>query len=118
MSDRWRYFGTREVRLARRWSADGGIAVHENLFRLRGSRTAHLLGPDEEGLVAAALTLGCEAHWIQRTRTLHFDLIGIHLDVALIRCGRDPTTPPARTVWPAGLERMALDVRRVGHTTS
>lgn len=95
----WRYFGTREVRLARRWAGDGGVAVHENLFRLRGMRCAHLLAPDEERLVVAALLVGCQVQWIQRTRTLHFDLVGDFLARALVRCGRDPAHAPARTVW-------------------
>jgi hypothetical protein len=100
MSDGWRYFGTREVTLARIWAAGGGIAVHENLFRLGGRRTAHLLAPDESRLLAAARLVGCAAHWIQRTRTIHFDLVGIHLERALIRCGRDPSWPAVRAAWP------------------
>jgi hypothetical protein len=99
MSSRWRYFGTREPGLARAWAASGGVAVHENLFRHRGRRSAHLLAADEASLVAAARAVGCAAEWLQRTRTLHFDLVGIHLEAALRRCGRDPTWPPARTVW-------------------
>jgi len=98
----WRYFGTREVRIARQWAGDGGVAVHENLFRLRGMRCAHLLAPDEERLVVAALLLGCQARWIQRTSTLHFDLVGDFLTRALLHCGVDPSHPPARTVWPRG----------------
>lgn len=96
----WRYFGTRDVHIARRWAGDGGVAVHENLFRLRGRRCAHLLAPDEERLIVAALLLGCHAHWIQRTSTLHFDLVGDFLDRALIRCGLDPAHPPVRSAWP------------------
>lgn len=102
MTAGWQYFGTREVVLARRWTECGGIAVHENLFRLRGRRTAHLLGPDETRLVEAALAVGCEPHWIQRTRTLHFDLVDVPFARALVRCGRDPALPPARTVWGDG----------------
>lgn len=86
----WCYFGTREVRLARSWAADGGIAVHENIWRSSGRRTAHLLGPDEEVLISAALYLGCHTHWIQRTRTIHFDLVGPYLHRALSLCGIDP----------------------------
>lgn len=96
---RWGYFGTRDVRWARRWAEDGGVAVHENLFRLRGMRCAHLLALDEERLVAAALVVGCRPHWIQRTTTLHFDLVGESLVQALIHCGIDPAHPPARSVW-------------------
>lgn len=92
----WVYFGTREVHLARRWAGTGGVAVHENLFRLRGHRTAHLLATDEEALVVAAVILGCEPHWIQRTSTLHFDLVGVYLERGLWRCGVDPGRPPAR----------------------
>ena len=95
----WRYFGTRDVRLARQWAGDGGVAVHENLFRLRGMRCAHLLAADEERLVVAGLLVGCQVHWLQRTSTLHFDLVGDILARALIRCGLDPTHPPARSVW-------------------
>ncbi len=86
----WRYFGTREVRLARGWAAGGGIAVHENIWRSHGRRTAHLLGPDEDVLVRAAHLLGCQTHWIQRTRTIHFDLVGPYLHRALSLCGIDP----------------------------
>jgi hypothetical protein len=95
----WRYFGTREVMLARAWAEAGGIAVHENLFRLRGHRCAHLLGPEEDELLQAAALLGCEPHWIQRTRTVHFDLVGEVLLRALHRCGVNPAHPPARVYW-------------------
>jgi hypothetical protein len=39
--------------------------------------------------------VGCEDRWIQRTRTVHFDLVEIYLDRALIRCGVTelPTSP-------------------------
>ena len=92
----WRYFGTREVRQARRWAVQGGIAVHENLFRSRGRRTAHLLAGDEPALLAAARSVGCLDHWIQRGRTIHFDLVGPFLARALQRCGVDPESPPVR----------------------
>ncbi|MGH7562276.1 MAG: hypothetical protein ACRENB_14795 [Gemmatimonadales bacterium] len=82
----WRYFGTREVKEARAWAAAGGIAVHENLFRSRGRRTAHLLAENEEALVGAAVDVGCEWWWIQRTRTVHFDLVEAQLERALERC--------------------------------
>jgi hypothetical protein len=83
----WRYFRSREVRGARAWAAAGGIAVHENLWTSRGRRTAHLLAPDEASLIEAAVSVGCEAWWIQRTRTLHFDLVDPYLTRALVRCG-------------------------------
>jgi len=83
----WRYFATREVTLARRWAADGGIAVHENLFRSRGRRTCHLLARDEAALLEAAISVGCSTAWIQRTRTVHFDLVEVYLVRALVRCG-------------------------------
>lgn len=83
----WRYFRTREVREARIWAANGGIAVHENIWKSRGRRTAHLLGPDEVALIRAAREVGCQDWWIQRTRTLHFDLVDPHLTWALVRCG-------------------------------
>lgn len=95
----WRYFGTRDVFHARTWSSSGGVAVHENLFRLRGHRCAHLLAGDEEQLISAAHLVGCRAHWIQRTRTAHFDLVGEFLERALLRCGVDPALPPSRSVW-------------------
>lgn len=100
VDDSWRYFGTREVRLARRWAAEGGIAVHENIWRSRGRRTAHLLAVDERILIGAARSLGCETWWIQRTRTVHFDLVGPYLSRALARCGLDPTSPPVRIAHP------------------
>jgi len=83
----WRYFRTREVREARAWAADGGVAVHENIWKSRGRRTAHLLAVDEETLLLAARAVGCQDWWIQRTRTIHFDLVDPHLRLALIRCG-------------------------------
>ena len=97
--DIWRYFGTREVRLAREWAAEGGVAVHENVWKSRGRRTAHLLASSERILIVAATSLGCESWWIQRTRTVHFDLVGPHLTRALEWCGVDPLAPPARFVW-------------------
>lgn len=84
---RWRYFGTREVREARAWAAAGGVAVHENIWKSRGRRTAHLLAADEPSLLEAARAVGCEDWWIQRTRTVHFDLVDPHLTLALVRCG-------------------------------
>jgi hypothetical protein len=95
----WRYFGTRESPLARAWASQGGVAVHENLYRLKGRRTAHLLAGDEEALLEAARCLGCQDHWIQRTNTLHFDLVAEYLDRALARCGVDPGAPPLRRAW-------------------
>lgn len=83
----WRYFGTREVREARAWAAAGGVAVHENIWKSRGRRTCHLLAPDEDTLLAASRSLGCDDWWIQRTRTVHFDLVEVFLDRALRRCG-------------------------------
>jgi hypothetical protein len=88
----WRYFRSREVAAARLWAAAGGIAVHENIFKSRGRRTCHLLAADEVTLVAAAVSLGCSAWWIQRTRTVHFDLVEVYLVRALIRCGVEATT--------------------------
>jgi len=90
----WRYFGTRLVREARVWASTGGIAVHENLFKSRGRRTAHLLARDEVALIEAAEAVGCSPRWIQRTRTLHFDLVEVFLVRALARC-REPGPGPA-----------------------
>ncbi len=95
--ENWRYFGTREVLEARAWAAEGGIALHENLFPSGGRRTAHLLARDESALVAAAVSVGCDPAWIQRTRTLHFDLVHPMLTRALHKCGVDPVAPPRRT---------------------
>lgn len=97
--DPWRYFGTREAPEARAWAREGGIAVHENLYKLKGHRTAHLLAVDEDRLLAAARALGCQDRWIQRTNTLHFDLVAEYLDRALRRCGVDPAAPPVRRGW-------------------
>ena len=83
---RWRYFGTREVREARAWAAAGGIAVHENIWHSRGRRTCHLLAQDEQALLEAARSVGCDDRWIQRTSTLHFDLVEVHLERALEKC--------------------------------
>ena len=83
----WRYFPSREVLEAREWAAAGGIAVHENIWKSRGRRTCHLLARDETALIAAATSVGCSEWWIQRTRTVHFDLVEIHLERALARCG-------------------------------
>lgn len=82
----WRYFESREVREARAWAAAGGIAVHRNIWRSRGRPTCHLLALDEAALLDAARSLGCSDRWIQRTRTLHFDLVEVHLERALARC--------------------------------
>ncbi len=83
---RWRYFQSRELSEARAWAAAGGIAVHENIFKSRGRRTCHLLAIDETALLEAAGSVGCSAWWIQRTRTLHFDLVEVHLTRALELC--------------------------------
>jgi len=83
----WRYFSSRQVREARRWAEGGGIAVHENIWKSRGRRTCHLLARDETALLAAAREVGCADHWIQRTRTVHFDLVEVYLERALSRCG-------------------------------
>jgi len=91
----WRYFSSREVRDALAWAEAGGIAVHENIYPSRGRRTAHLLGPDETRLIAAARSIGCRSGWIQRTRTLHFDLVEAPLRAGLRRCGVDPSVSPA-----------------------
>lgn len=85
----WRYFGTREVSAARAWAAQGGIAVHENIWKSRGRRTCHLLAANEAELIRAARTLGCSEAWIQRTRTLHFDLVEVYLERALALCNAD-----------------------------
>ena len=98
----WRYFGTREAPQARVWARDGGVAVHENLYRLKGRRTAHLLASSEDALLEAARSLGCQDHWIQRTNTVHFDLVAEYLDRALVRCGLDPGAPPLRRAWTDG----------------
>ena len=71
MHGEWRYFGTRQVAQARAWAAGGGIAVHENLYKSRGRRAAHLLARDEASLITAARSLGCDERWIQRTSTVH-----------------------------------------------
>jgi len=86
----WRYFGVREVGQARAWAAAGGIAVHENLFKSRGRRTCHLLAIDEAALIDAATSVGCSPWWIQRTRTIHFDLVEEFLERALRRCVNYP----------------------------
>lgn len=83
----WRYFSTREVREARAWAEAGGIAVHQNIWASRGRRTCHLLARDEQALLDAARSVGCDDRWIQRTRTLHFDLVEVYLERALARCG-------------------------------
>ncbi len=87
MSSEWRYFTPRQIREARAWSESGGIAVHENIWKSRGRRTCHLLARGERDLLAAARSVGCEDRWIQRTRTVHFDLVEIYLERALARCG-------------------------------
>jgi len=85
----WRYFTTRQVPEARAWAAGGGIAVHQNIWRSRGRVTCHLLARDETALVAAAVSVGCHPAWIQRTSTLHFDLVEEYLEAALERCRVD-----------------------------
>jgi tetratricopeptide (TPR) repeat protein len=83
----WRYFTSRQIREARAWAAEGGISVHENIWKSRGRRTCHLLARGEPELLAAARSVGCEDWWIQRTRTVHFDLVEVYLERALMRCG-------------------------------
>jgi hypothetical protein len=83
----WRYFTSRQVREARAWAAGGGVAVHENIWKFREKRTCHLMARDEAALVHAAVSVGCARSWIQRTRTLHFDLIDTYLERALRKCG-------------------------------
>ena len=83
----WRYFTSRQIGEARAWAAEGGIAVHENIWKSRGRRTCHLLARGEPELLAAARWVGCQDRWIQRTRTVHFDLVEIYLERALTRCG-------------------------------
>ena len=83
----WRYFDSRQVREARAWAAAGGVAVHRNIWRSRGRTTAHLLARDEPSLIDAARLVGCRAEWIQRTNTVHFDLVEVHLERALVLCG-------------------------------
>ena len=87
----WRYFRSREVAEARAWAALGGVAVHENIFKSHGRRTCHLLARDEGALVEAAVSLGCSVWWIQRTRTVHFDLVEIYLERALERTDQSVT---------------------------
>jgi hypothetical protein len=82
----WRYFGSREVRAARAWAAAGGVAVHENIWKSRGRRTCHLLAQNEAALLSAAREVGCADWWVQRTRTLHFDLVEVYLERALLQC--------------------------------
>lgn len=82
----WRAFQTRAVREARAFAAAGGLAVHRNLFKLRGHETWHLLGPDEATLIAAGRLLGLDPVRLHRSRTLHFDLVGDSLARALARC--------------------------------
>jgi hypothetical protein len=91
MARPWRYFTTRQVRDARAHAASGGIAVHENLYKLRGHRTCHLLAPDEAALVAAGAALGLGPERIHRSNTPHFDLFGPTLARALALC--EVTTP-------------------------
>jgi len=82
----WRYFTSRQVREARAWAAEGGVAVHENIWKSKGRRTGHLLARTEAELMVAATSVGCSEWWIQRTRTLHFDLVDMYLERALARC--------------------------------
>ena len=86
MARSWRYFGTRQVREARAFAQSGGIAVHENLYKLRGHRTCHLLAPDEATLIAAGRALGLGPERLHRSNTVHFDLFGEPLERALARC--------------------------------
>lgn len=99
----WRYFRIREVTHARLWAVRGGVSVHENLFKSRGRRTAHLLARDEEALIEAAVAVGCSPWWIQRTRTVHFDLVEEYLARALGRCARAP-----ESVGRAGDQLLAM----------
>lgn len=86
----WRWFEWKQVREARVFARSGGIAVHHNRLGWNGHDAAHLLGPDEATLIAAALELGLLPIWLQRppkTRVLHFDLRGYALTLARLKCG-------------------------------
>jgi len=85
----WRWFEWKQVREAKAFAAAGGIAIHHNRLGWHGHDAAHMLGPDEETLVAAALELGLLPIWLQRppkASTPHFDLRGYALNQAKIRC--------------------------------
>jgi hypothetical protein len=82
----WRWFTSRQVREAREFAAAGGIAVHDNLYKLRGLPAAHMLGPDEATLIAAGRELGLTPERLHRSRTLHFDLVGERLERAKQLC--------------------------------
>ncbi|HWQ34642.1 MAG TPA: hypothetical protein VNQ79_17460 [Blastocatellia bacterium] len=86
----WRWFEWKQVREAKAFALAGGIAVHHNRPGWNGHDAAHLLGPDEATLIAAALELGLLPIWLQRppkTRVLHFDLRGWTLRMARRKCG-------------------------------
>lgn len=85
----WRWFEWKQVREAKAFAAAGGIAIHHNRLGWHGHDAAHMLGPDEDTLIAAALELGLLPIWLQRppkTRVLHFDLRGWALVQARTRC--------------------------------
>jgi len=98
----WRYFRMYEVREAKLWAAMGGVAVHDNEgafpFR-RWRRTAHLLAPDVEALIAAGVAIGMTRTqaqaWLQRGSTLHLDIFGSPLRRAIAKCVDAPADWPA-----------------------
>lgn len=86
----WRWFEWKQVREAKVFATAGGIAIHHNRLGWNGHDAAHMLGPDEETLIAAAIELGLLPIFIQRpprASVLHFDLRGYALMLAKLRCG-------------------------------
>jgi hypothetical protein len=107
-SPKWKSFKTRELREAVKWAAEGGIAVHLCWTVTReqfpkapkifvGKKFAHLFGPNEESLIAAAESVGCKSRWIQRKSKLHFDLTGRTLRNAIGKC--DEETEDRLCLW-------------------
>lgn len=90
----WRWFTSRQVHEAKAFAAAGGIAVHENRFRVQGVPAAHMLGPDEATLVQAGQRLGLTPRHLHRGRTLHFDLFAERLMAARALCSNLASTDP------------------------
>lgn len=88
----WRWYPWRKTFEAMQFARAGGIALAENPLGkawANGRTAAHMFGPDKETLLAAALSIGLKARWIQYPDDdgkRHFDVKGWPLQRAITKC--------------------------------
>lgn len=81
----WKYFELKQLKEAKEFAAEGGIAVHQNNASFgRYRQTAHLFCKDRETLLKVGEELGLEPKWVHKD---HFDLFGRPLYFAKVKCG-------------------------------